>query len=314
MQNREPRTENHAKPPFRLSGTTAGPLRALMQGFVDYAGLFPPAGLALRRAAATYAAHRAGPHAWMLGRLIVPFEQLDALAARFPTAPLSTPWRISAVIKRDPSAAIAAITARDGRYGVGLLVDTVELHADSVEAIIAIAGAVPNWLTTYVEIPLEPEPRGLVEAIAACGLRAKARTGGITTQAIPSPASLARFLAVCTRAEVPFKATAGLHHLLRGVYPLTYEVGSPHAPMFGFLNLLLATVALRDGADETTAAALLEANDPACVRVGQEALCWRELRWPVEALRATRYAGLVAIGSCSFHEPVEELLALCGAP
>ena len=55
--------------------TTSG-ARAFLNGLVDYAGLFPPAGLGMKEAVAEYARHRREPEAWMLGRFVVP-------AARF---------------------------------------------------------------------------------------------------------------------------------------------------------------------------------------------------------------------------------------
>ncbi|MBE0564871.1 MAG: hypothetical protein IH621_02865, partial [Krumholzibacteria bacterium] len=55
--------------------------RAFMEGLIDYAGLFPPAGLDMPAAVAGYAAHRTLPEAWMLGRFIAPAEALPAFAA-----------------------------------------------------------------------------------------------------------------------------------------------------------------------------------------------------------------------------------------
>ena len=51
-----------------------------MRGLVDYAGLFPPAALAMAEAARRYAAYLGSPEAWMLGRFVVPVERLDELA------------------------------------------------------------------------------------------------------------------------------------------------------------------------------------------------------------------------------------------
>ena len=48
--------------------------RALMQGVIDYAGLFPPAGLDMQRTVANFAKHRAGEDGWALGRLVVPVK------------------------------------------------------------------------------------------------------------------------------------------------------------------------------------------------------------------------------------------------
>ena len=65
---------------------TSEALHALLSGLIDYAGLFPPASLDLPAAMRNYAAYRAGAHAWMLGRFVVP----AALVAEVDTSwPLS---------------------------------------------------------------------------------------------------------------------------------------------------------------------------------------------------------------------------------
>ena len=51
-----------------------------------------------------------------------------------------------------------------------------------------------------------------------------------------------RFVRTCLAANVPFKATAGLHHPLRCFKPLTYASDSPQGTMHGFLNVFLMTV------------------------------------------------------------------------
>ena len=76
--------------------------------------------------------------------------------------------------------------------------------------------------------------------VAAMGVRAKIRTGGGTAEAFPSCADLAHFLQACATANVPFKATAGLHHPVRSMRPLTAGAESPSAMMHGFVNVFLA--------------------------------------------------------------------------
>ncbi len=63
---------------------------ALLAGLFDYAGLFPPASLPLDDALANYARYRSGRHGWMLGRLVVPAAQLEAVTGGL-TAPAD--WR-----------------------------------------------------------------------------------------------------------------------------------------------------------------------------------------------------------------------------
>lgn len=56
-------------------------LRALLSGIIDYAGLFPPAGLPMEPAIRNYARYRTEPEAWMLGRFVCPAERLGELSS-----------------------------------------------------------------------------------------------------------------------------------------------------------------------------------------------------------------------------------------
>ncbi|KAA0222407.1 MAG: hypothetical protein EDS66_05800 [Planctomycetota bacterium] len=72
-------------------------LRTLLSGILDYAGLFPPAKLALPDALRNYAAYLQGEAAWMLGRFVCPCATLgavDALRIRL-AQPGDAPWRFS---------------------------------------------------------------------------------------------------------------------------------------------------------------------------------------------------------------------------
>ena len=53
---------------------------AFFREIVDYAGLFPPAQLALDAAIQNYARYPQQPDAWLLGRFICPAPKLDQLA------------------------------------------------------------------------------------------------------------------------------------------------------------------------------------------------------------------------------------------
>ena len=73
-------------------------LHALLRGSIDYAGLFPPAGLGMAEAVANYASYRAGTHAWALGRFVLPASRLGefesaAESACSPRARAPSPWR-----------------------------------------------------------------------------------------------------------------------------------------------------------------------------------------------------------------------------
>lgn len=152
----------------------------------------------------------------------------------------------------------------------------------------------------YVEIA----DIALLDAIRRHGQRAKIRTGGITPDAFPAIDDVAEFLRACKAKGVAFKATAGLHHPLRCVKPLTYEPNAPIGTMHGFLNVFLAA-ALPDHAD-----AILAESDPSAFAFDDDAASWRGHRVTTEEIVAMRRDFATSFGSCSFEEPIEDLRAL----
>src|SRR5215510_12132363 len=71
-------------------GSMSEALRALLSGLIDYAGLFPPASLDLPAAMRNYTAYRKGPHAWMLGRFVVPDTLAKEVDSEFPLSVLTS--------------------------------------------------------------------------------------------------------------------------------------------------------------------------------------------------------------------------------
>jgi hypothetical protein len=291
-------------------------LQTLLRGSIDYAGLFPPAGLGMPAAVAHYAAYRNGPQAWALGRFVVPvtrLAELEAAAAELPWDTSPADSRLAALLGPDPRAdirALGAFNCRHATVGPGLATaDVVEGQADSADAIERLLSAVPAGLQAYVEIPINRDVEPLVSAIGRAGGRAKVRTGGVSADAFPSTRDLARFIRACVSAGVPFKATAGLHHPFRGDYRLTYAPDSAVGTMYGFLNLFLATAFIADRMDDRLAARLLEERDPAAIRFDAAGVEWRGRRLGLDALRRSREA-IVSFGSCSFTEPIGDLESL----
>jgi hypothetical protein len=289
-------------------------LRTLLAGSIDYAGLFPPAGLDMATSVRQYADYRRDPDAWALGRFVVPAARLPELEREAAQNRPADPWRLSVLLGADARRELEALGEFNCRHAAAgapaLSGDVVEARADSVEAVDRLLAAVPRWAQAYVELPLDRDPAPFVAAIARHGGRAKVRTGGVTPDAFPTAAAVARFLRACTDAGVPFKATAGLHHPLRAEYRLTYAADSPRGVMFGFLNVFLAAAWLRHGLTEADAVRLLEERDPEAIRFSADAVEWRGRRLDQAAIAAAREHGIVAFGSCSFTEPVGELRTL----
>jgi hypothetical protein len=300
--------------PAAVSGASPASLRLLLRGVVDYAGLFPPAGLSMPDAVAEYARHRGEGAAWMLGRFVLPAARLDefeAVAAPHLPRDIAAWWSLSALLGTDLEEDLERVeqfnARRDARPGA-VLVDTLELKAHTAREVVHAAEIVQRQFDTYMEIPVVEDPVDIVAAVAAARAKVKIRTGGTTPDAFPPAPHVVRFIMRCLAHGVPFKATAGLHHPWRGEYRLTYEDDAPRGMMYGFLNVLLATAALHAGADEREAAAVLDERGAGAVEFRADGVQLRGRFLPAQAIRAARDS-MTSFGSCSFAEPVAELAA-----
>jgi len=286
-------------------------LRVLCEGMIDYSGFAPPAALPLGQAVANYAAYRGQPHSWLLGRSIVPIAKIPeyekALTANEHTG---KPWKLSALTTGHVLSDMEAIREFNERQENRAVIDAVELKADSADVIRALRPVVPANLKAYVEIPLSGDLAALVAALAANGLRAKARTGGLTDDAIPSCESVAKFIVACRAARIAFKFTAGMHAPLRSVRALTYAADSPKAMMHGFINAFLAAGAAWQDADLHTVTEILSETATEVFDFDDERALWRDVRVSCEFLEATRRGFAISLGSCSFTEPFEGLQKL----
>ena len=257
-------------------------LHALLERLIDYAGLFPPAALSMQDAVRNYARYRESEDEWALGKFVVPKERAREVPPEFP---LTVLW----------SGGLQAA----GDFGGLKPTAPLETRAATEEDVERIADE-RNGRTVYVEIA----DLRLLDAIAKHGLRAKIRTGGITADAFPAIGDIAAFLRACKAKGVAFKATAGLHHPLRCVKPLTYEPNAPTGTMHGFLNVFIAA-AMADHAD-----AILAESDPHAFRFEDDALSWRDHKVLTEDIVEMRQTFATSFGSCSFEEPIGDLIAL----
>jgi len=282
-------------------------IRLLVNSVIDYAGLFPPAGLEMAEAIRNYSQYEAGEWSWALGRFIVPISRLPEMQSRF--AGLRQNWHLSVLVGADPRSDLELLADFNRRHA-SFVIDSVEMKTQSVEEINQAQKLFPNRFRIFFEIPIADSPRPLLAAIARRGGRAKVRTGGVTPEMFPSTAQLARFILDCVKAQTPFKATAGLHHALHSLHPLTDAPQSPSAVMHGFLNLLAASAFAYAGADAGIIEAILEENSIEPFKFEEGGMIWRGRRFDNNLLREVRNGLFLSFGSCSFREPIFEMKAL----
>ena len=293
-------------------------MRAVFEGIVDYAGLFPPASLGMAEAVEHYDRYRRSPERALLGRFVVAASRLDELGEsvsnRRPEIEPGEPWQLAVVTGANLPLELERITAFRKVWDVrGLRIDAVEHRiATPGEVVVVDELLAPSYLR-FLEVPLQGPYTDLVQAIARIGACAKIRTGGTTPALFPAADALTQFLIAVTTQRVPFKATAGLHHPFRGSYPLTYEPGADRFEMYGFINLLLATAELHRSGDGEIAQLLLEESDPAAFECAPHALSWRGKRYSAAELAVVRRDSFLGFGSCSFQEPVDDLHAMAVA-
>ena len=282
-------------------------VRTLLQSLIDYAGLFPPAGLDMETSVRNYARYRSGEDRWALGKFIVPASRLAEFErTASPHVDPANPWPLSVLGGSDLNHDLSMILEHRYHPTRGLAIESLETKAAST-AEIDHATRIPRDLATYIEIPIAAPPDNLLAAIRLVGGRAKIRTGGVKADLVPPSADVARFLVACSAARVPFKATAGLHHPVRCVRPLTYEKDSAKGVMHGFLNVFLAAAFVQGGMNAADAAELLEETDPKAFAFDGQGAAWRDRRVSLAALATARSTFGLSFGSCSFEEPMSEL-------
>ena len=295
-------------------------LKNLLQQIVDYAGLFPPAALPLSDVVSNYSRYVTDEYHWMLARLIVPASRLpefaDICREKFPEGPSRNRWKISALIPAadaEDDAFEKALTTIEqfNREQDFAEVDTVEGKLPRPNLIEATCDRLPDRLSAFLEIP-HHDPDAIISALAVCGRPntfGKIRTGGVTPDLIPSAERVANFMQHCASANLGFKATAGLHHPFRAEFALTYENDSPRATLHGFINVFLAAcfAKLEDWRVEPLTE-LLETRDPAAFAFDTDSISYSGHTLSASDIAAMRGNFAISFGSCSFTEPVDDLI------
>jgi hypothetical protein len=308
---------------------TVATLRELMAEAIDYAGLFPPSSLQMSSSLRKYACYRSDPQSWALGSFVLPASRLEEFRGaqeqmiRREEEASDAPWPLSVVLSSSLAAELAAVQAFQSRCKRAVI-DSIEARISQPEEMSFLARHAPADSKLFFEIAAERSEE-LLPFIGRGGYRAKLRMGGTVPEAFLCVETVAGFLARCAELGVALKATAGLHHPLRRVAPLTYEPNSVKATMHGFLNFFTAAaVAWQErqcAASQRCQAALLAMlsaclydTEPANWQFTDDALTWTGGQAVVqldrETLREARSKFALSFGSCSFEEPISELRML----
>lgn len=291
-------------------------IERMLDGAIDYAGLFPPASQSMEAAVRDYLRFVNGPESWIVSRFVCPagrlaeFEQVVTRLQPVPTIQLAVVGTSGQDLDAFETALegdAQAMTKFEEMLGDACPIEAFEIRTPTTADLPTVIEDLSGFdeIECYVEVPLDEEvAESLAQIAESEWLGAKARTGGLTAEAFPTSAALAAFIQACLHLDVPFKFTAGLHHPLRGRDKAT------GATAHGFLNTFAATaLAMEHALSRTDIERVLDEESSEVFCFTDEALEWRDHRVSIEGLDDMR--GLLAgFGSCSVSEPIELLSKL----
>jgi hypothetical protein len=264
---------------------TPASLPPLWHGLIDDAAIFPPGDASLDDAITAWQERLATPYAGLARSFVVRDTDLGGHLAGIPLT----------VVCTIGAGAVEPAVELAHRKGLTLAGIEVALrgpdlagNARRVEAAVRTSG-LDDDVPIHLEItgPMGGGWLAAADEVAAAGHSLKLRLGNVDHDLIPDAATVAGWIDAALDRETPFKATAGLHRAVRH----DAEGGGAH----GFLNVLVATRALLDGASRDEAVDVLESRDGAALAAHE---LGQTRRW------------FTSFGSCSVTEPRDDLIAL----
>ena len=257
------------------------PSPGLFTRLVDDAAMFPPGNADPATAIEHHLRYRSSPLDPYVGPLLVHVDRWAELAGAHASA-------------GSPPLDVVVLGTAELPPGVpGLRVMGFELPVPSLPLPIA-----PPGLSVACEVRADGPGLAVLREMAVHGggrYVGKFRTGGVTADAFPDEATLARFLVAGVRVGTPMKFTAGLHHAVRFRDATT---GFEH---HGFLNLLVAVDTALAGAPERAVARVLARRGSALA----DEVC----SWDDETVAAVRRV-FVSFGCCGVEDPLHDLVDL----
>jgi hypothetical protein len=296
-------------------------LRTLLSCSIDYAGMFPPCSLALEPALQNHAGYVRSPEAWMLNTFVLPVQQFDSARPLLSNFDPLHPLRVTALGPKtaDMDSFLGALEDLDlairsfSKYNADLVsIAQLEMFLpDDVEqACLQKAKAIVGNLPVFWEAPPGKAEKTIAllathnsdQDVVTFGY--KLRTGGVTADAFPTSAQIAKALVKAGTHQLAIKFTAGLHHPMR---QFREEVKTK---MHGFLNVLGTAILTAEYQwDVNQAVTMLEDENPESFSFTDGFFAWRDWKIDTEHLKSRRRF-VRSFGSCSFDEPRDDLRAL----
>jgi hypothetical protein len=314
-----------------------GSFKAFTNKLIDYAGLFPPAGLSLTQAFHNFLFYKISPYSWMLSNFICPAGKLNELTelmkhieddntAIIPVSILGSGTDDPRKLYEKNDTDLTAINTFHETSSAKASIDAFEIRLPAVlftdksgSSILDVLDKI-NYLiqdSLKKEIPcyFEASITGnfnfciskLAEAVAIHNMKGyksglKLRTGGTEASSFPSVDEAAHTIYTCLEQAIPMKCTAGLHH------PIRHYNETVSAKMHGFLNIFGAGIlAYTHKLELSKIKEILEDEYSYNFDFTPDSFKCNTITANEENIREAREKFMISFGSCSFDEPIDDL-------
>ena len=320
-------------------------LRVLLEGIIDYAGLFPPAKLPLPDAIRNYAAYKKHEDHWMMSRFIVPVSQLDTLISYHDFFSETGPFHFSVTgsggsntkeflsnleqdvekIKQfhDGRGSIVKIPFYETRLPSDVLSDQSGRNLQSLfnKSADIIEKFSNDNVTVFYESILNNQYRDWNGRVIAA---LKKHNDELSVRGFKKYQKAGYKLRCGGLTADMFPSSERVAYIIKEVLnhdlAMKFTAGLHHpyrhydatipAKMHGFINVFTAVVmAKAHNLNEARLQRILEDENQRHFTFDDEQMSWNDLSATVFQVESTRDY-LISYGSCSFDEPREDLTAL----
>lgn len=320
----------------------------LLNGLIDYAGLFPPAKLHLDEAVREYSTYRKQPTNWMLSRFIVPVTLLSDLEAyKDELFCKDKPYHFSFLCRSgidhaeflknlqldlgmvdefiDSCRGCAVASAFEIKIPENVLeleglASTIQLLHTAAELFSSYA---PGGAGVFFEIPFTDNWRQSIDYTVRAVSAQRERFASMPAETVTPDFGLKIRCGGVTRDAFPSveQLTIVIATARDAGIPLKATAGLHHpvrhynneydVMMHGFLNVSLARI-LADvrSLNESELHEILEDTNHDHFTLTDNEISWKHHKLSIEEIKESRKRSFVSYGSCSFDEPREDLAAM----
>ena len=319
-------------------------LKSLTKGLIDYAGLFPPASLDMENSYKNFLEYSKMDEGFMLGKFICPASRLNELTdeiakykykkeSRFQISVLGTSGKDYDDFFNNFYSDVRMILEFNKKNPLNFITNTFEVklpaefadpaHRERLKEMIGYVNFIledemnyemnvyyesfPNkddvFLNIFTDALKEYNTSKTDKGKVKAGI--KLRTGGVEAKAFPTSEEIASVLKAAHDKQIPFKATAGLHH------PIKKFNDTVKTDMHGFINVFSAGLLLF-GNDLTKEdlVNIINEKHPENFIFTDNQFKWKEYEVSNPTIQRGRENFMTSYGSCSFDEPRDDLRVL----